>query len=178
MQPISLTYVHGHEFRAGLEYIRSLTEKPIGFNALIEASNKAYLDRMRRWIDIALEEGVRFFITSLGNPKWVCERVHALGGVVYHDVTERKWAQKGIEGGVDGLIAVNARAGGHAGPTRPKRCSRSSRPSAAGRERRRRRHAGRVRDGSSARLRRPCSSARASSRHPSARRATRTSRRS
>src|SRR6185503_18576407 len=119
VQPISLTYVHGHEFRAGLRYIRSLTGKPIGFNALIEASNKAYLDRMRRWIDGALEEGVRFFITSLGNPKWVCERVHALGGVVYHDVTERRWAQKGVDGGVDGLIAVNARAGGHAVPRSP-----------------------------------------------------------
>jgi nitronate monooxygenase len=119
VQPISLTYVHGHEFRAGLRYIRSLTGKPIGFNALIEGGNKAYLDRMRRWIDGALEEGVRFFITSLGNPKWVCERVHAAGGVVYHDVTERKWAQKGIDGGVDGLIAVNARAGGHAGPRSP-----------------------------------------------------------
>ncbi len=119
VQPISLTYVHGHEFRAGLRYIRSLTGKPIGFNALIEGGNKAYLDRMRRWIDGALDEGVRFFITSLGNPKWVCERVHAVGGVVYHDVTERKWAQKGVDGGVDGLIAVNARAGGHAGPRSP-----------------------------------------------------------
>jgi nitronate monooxygenase len=119
VQPISLTYVHGHEFRAGLRYIRSLTAKPIGFNALIEASNKAYLDRMRRWIDVALEEGVRFFITSLGNPQWVCERVHSLGAVVYHDVTERKWAQKGVDGGVDGLIAVNSRAGGHAGPLSP-----------------------------------------------------------
>jgi nitronate monooxygenase len=119
VQPISLTYVHGHEFRAGLKYIRTLTDKPIGFNALIEASNQAYLERMRRWIDVSLEEGVRFFITSLGNPKWVCERVHAAGGVVYHDVTERKWAEKGIDGGVDGLIAVNARAGGHAGSRSP-----------------------------------------------------------
>jgi nitronate monooxygenase len=119
VQPISLTYVHGYEFRAGLRYIRTLTSRPIGFNALIEASNKAYLERMRRWIDGALEDGVRFFITSLGNPKWVCERVHAVGGVVYHDVTERKWAQKGVDGGVDGLIAVNNRAGGHAGPSSP-----------------------------------------------------------
>ena len=119
VQPISLTYVHGHEYRAGLRYIRSLTANPIGFNALIEGSNKAYLDRMRRWIDVALEEGVRFFITSLGNPRWVCERVHGAGGVVYHDVTERKWAEKGIDGGVDGLIAVNARAGGHAGTRSP-----------------------------------------------------------
>ena len=119
VQPISLTYVHGYEFRAGLRHIRSLTAKPVGFNALIEASNKTYLDRMRGWIDVALEERVRFFITSLGNPRWVCERVHAMGGVVYHDVTQRKWAQKGVDGGVDGLIAVNARAGGHAGPRSP-----------------------------------------------------------
>ncbi len=119
VQPISLTYVHGHEYREGLRLIRRLTSKPIGFNALIEASSKMYFERMVKWIDIALEEGVRFFITSLGNPKWVCERVHAVGGVVYHDVTERKWAQKGIDGGVDGLIAVNNRAGGHAGSKSP-----------------------------------------------------------
>jgi nitronate monooxygenase len=115
IQPISLTYVHGHEYRAGLRLIRSLTSRPVGFNALIEASNKAYLARMQSWIDIALEEGVRFFITSLGDPRWVCERVHAAGGIVYHDVTEARWARKGADGGVDGLIAVNARAGGHAG---------------------------------------------------------------
>ena len=119
VQPISLTYVHGHEFRAGLRFIRSLTTKPIGFNALIEGSNRMYMERMTRWIDVALEEGVRFFITSLGNPRWVCERVHAAGGVVYHDVTELKWAVKGRDAGVDGLIAVNARAGGHAGPRTP-----------------------------------------------------------
>jgi nitronate monooxygenase len=71
---------------------------------------------MVRWVSIALEEGVRFFVTSLGNPRWVCERVHAAGGVVYHDVTERKWAQKGRDAGADGLIGVNRRAGGHAGP--------------------------------------------------------------
>ncbi|WP_419192020.1 NAD(P)H-dependent flavin oxidoreductase [Engelhardtia mirabilis] len=114
-QPISLTYVHGHEYRAGLRLMRRLTSKPIGMNALIEQSSKRYHARMQEWIDIALEEGVRFFITSLGNPRWVVEKVHAVGGVVYHDVTERKWAQKGRDGGVDGLIAVNNRAGGHAG---------------------------------------------------------------
>ncbi len=115
VQPIALTYVHGHELRAGLRRIRSLTSRPIGFNALIEASNKTYLARMHEWIDIALEEGVRFFITSLGDPQWVCRRVHASGGIVYHDVTEARWARKGADGGADGLIAVNARAGGHAG---------------------------------------------------------------
>lgn len=119
VQPISLTYVHGYEFRAGLRHIKSLTSRPIGFNALIEGNNKLYRERMTQWIEIALEEGVRFFLTSLGNPKWVCERVHAAGGVVYHDVTERKWAQKGVDGGVDGLVAVNRLAGGHAGRLDP-----------------------------------------------------------
>lgn len=115
VQPISLTYVHGHEFRAGLRFIRSLTAKPIGMNALIEQSSRLYHERMSRWIDVALEEGIRFFITSLGNPRWVVDRVRPMGGVVYHDVTERKWAEKGLAGGVEGLIAVNHRAGGHAG---------------------------------------------------------------
>ncbi|MFN2567416.1 MAG: NAD(P)H-dependent flavin oxidoreductase [Gemmatimonadaceae bacterium] len=119
VQPISLTYVHGHEYRAGLRYIRSLTTKPIGMNALIEQSSRVYRERMERWIDVALEEGVRFFVTSLGNPRWVVQRVAPLGGVVYHDVTERKWALKGVDAGVHGLIAVNAEAGGHAGPRTP-----------------------------------------------------------
>jgi nitronate monooxygenase len=116
VQPISLTYVHGHDFREGLRLIRRLTSKPIGMNALIEQSSRAYHDRMSRWIDVALEEGVRFFVTSLGNPRWVVDRVAPVGGIVYHDVTERKWAEKGLAGGVKGLIAVNRRAGGHAGP--------------------------------------------------------------
>lgn len=115
VQPIALTYVHGYEYRAGLRRIRELTSKPIGFNALIEGNNKLYRRRMEEWIDVALEEGVRFFLTSLGNPRWVVDKVHAVGGVVYHDVTERKWAQKGVDGGVDGLVAVNQRAGGHTG---------------------------------------------------------------
>ncbi|MGF1644398.1 MAG: NAD(P)H-dependent flavin oxidoreductase [Thiotrichales bacterium] len=115
VQPLSLTFVHGHEFRAGLRKIRASTRNPIGMNALIEQSSRRYLERMERWIEIALEEDVRFFITSLGNPGWVVRRVEAAGGVVYHDVTERKWAEKGLDAGVHGLIAVNARAGGHAG---------------------------------------------------------------
>lgn len=115
VQPISLTYVHGHEFRAGLKRIRELTSKPFGMNALIEQSSKAYHARMQQWIEIALEEGVRYFVTSLGNPRWVVDRVSQVGGIVYHDVTERKWALKGRDAGVHGLIAVNRRAGGHAG---------------------------------------------------------------
>ena len=115
LQPVSLTYVHGWDLREGIRYIRSLTDQPIGFNALIEKGSKKYIERMSEWIDIALEEDIRFFVTSLGKPDWVCERVHAKGGFVYHDVTTRKHALKGIECGVDGLICVNNRAGGHLG---------------------------------------------------------------
>ncbi|HEX6041362.1 nitronate monooxygenase [Longimicrobium sp.] len=115
IQPISLTYVHGHEFREGLRYIRRLTAKPVGMNVILESSSKVYLGRMRRYVDTSLEEGVRFFVSSLGNPRWLADTVHAAGGQVYHDVVSRKWAMKALEGGVDGIIAVNDRAGGHAG---------------------------------------------------------------
>ena len=115
IQPVSLTYVHGHDYREGIRLIRRLTPKPIGMNALIEASSKSYHERMVRWVNVALEEGVRFFVTSLGNPRWVVKAAEPFGGVVYHDVTEKKWARKALEGGVHGLIGVNRRAGGHAG---------------------------------------------------------------
>ena len=115
VQPVSLTYVHGHDFTEGLRFIKALTSRPIGLNALIESSSKAYHNRMVRWVSAALEEGVRFFVTSLGKPRWVVDRVADVGGVVYHDVTERTWAEKAVDSGVHGLIAVNRRAGGHAG---------------------------------------------------------------
>ncbi|MBI5609930.1 MAG: nitronate monooxygenase [Deltaproteobacteria bacterium] len=117
VQPIALVYAHGGDFRDSLRKIRAASGgKPFGMNLLIEGSSRLYLDRMRRWLDIALEEGVRFFVSSLGHPGWIVERVRPLGGVVYHDVTERKWGEKARDAGVHGLIAVNRRAGGHAGP--------------------------------------------------------------
>lgn len=115
IQPIALTYVHGYEFVKGLKYIKSLTDKPLGMNLLIERSSKKYHQKMEYWLDAALDNGIRFFITSLGKPDWVVKKAHQAGAVVYHDVTESKWAQKAIDVEVDGLIAVNNRAGGHAG---------------------------------------------------------------
>ncbi|MCA9537405.1 MAG: nitronate monooxygenase [Myxococcales bacterium] len=122
IQPISLSYVHGHDLREGIRLINRLSGgRPVGFNAIVEKSSKVYSDRMRKWVDIALEEGVRFFVTALGNPRWVVEAVHAVGGVVYHDITNRRWAEKALEHQVDGLICVNSRAGGHAGDQTPDR---------------------------------------------------------
>jgi nitronate monooxygenase len=115
IQPMSLVYVHGHDFSRGLALIRSLTTKPVGMNVILETSSKLYMRRMREWVEQSIEDGVRFFVTSLGNPRWVAELAHAAGGHVYHDVTEEKWARKALDNGADGLIAVNSRAGGHAG---------------------------------------------------------------
>lgn len=117
VQPVSLVYAHKHDFREGLRLIRSLTDKPIGLNVMTERSSKKYQQRLEHWVEIALEEGVRFFVTSLGDPRWVVDRVSPLGGIVYHDVTNRKFALKGRDAGVQGLICVNNRAGGHAGPS-------------------------------------------------------------
>lgn len=115
VQPLSMVYVHGHDFQEGIRLIRRITKKPIGVNILLETSSRIYEKRMRRYLEISLEEGVRFFITALGNPKWVVDLVKPHGGIVYHDATERKWALKGLENGIDGLICVNSAAGGHAG---------------------------------------------------------------
>lgn len=115
VQPLSLTYVHGYDFRDGLKYIRSLTQKPIGVNLIIEQSSQKYLARVREWLEISLEEQVSFFVTALGKPGWVVDRAKPAGATVYHDVTSHKWAEKALDGGVDGFICVNNRAGGHAG---------------------------------------------------------------
>ena len=119
VQPMSMIFVHHHDLRDGLRMIRKQTSKPIGFNAIVEKTIQTFEEQMRRWIDVAIEEGVRFFITALGNPGWVVERVHQVGGTVFHDVTERKWALKALDAGVDGLICVNNRAGGHTGKKSP-----------------------------------------------------------
>lgn len=120
IQPLSLVYAHHHAFREGLAKIRSLTRKPVGLNVLTEKSlSRIYRRRMEEYVDVALEQGVRFFVTALGNPRWVVDRVRPAGGVVYHDVVDRKWAEKALDGGVHGLICVNSRAGGHAGYRTP-----------------------------------------------------------
>lgn len=115
VQPLSLMYVYGYALDKGLQKIKSLTSKPFGMNIIVEKSSKKHKKQMFETIEVALREGCRFFITSLGNPKWVVEAVKEVGGIVYHDVTTRQWAEKAVEHGVDGLICVNNRAGGHAG---------------------------------------------------------------
>ncbi len=116
IQPLSLVFVHKREFAAGLDELRRLTQKPLGLNVLTESSlGSVYGKRMIEYVDVALAHGIRFFVTALGDPKWVVDRVGPHGGVVFHDVVSAKWADKALTRGVGGLICVNNRAGGHAG---------------------------------------------------------------
>lgn len=121
IQPISLTYVFGYDFREGIKKIRSLTKNPIGLNLLVEGGASSYRKRLENWLEIAIEEDIRFFITALGNPSWVVEKVSQVKGKVYHDVTEEKWAERAIDKGVNGFICVNNKAGGHAGSLQPEK---------------------------------------------------------
>lgn len=120
VQPMSLSYVHGYEFAAGLSYISTLTTKPIGVNLILETSSKIYQERTRRWAEASVEAGVRFFVTALGDPAWVVELARQNDITVYHDITNVKHANKALDAGVDGFICVNKRAGGHAGNLSPR----------------------------------------------------------
>lgn len=88
---------------------------PFGVNLIIHKSNS----RLVPDIEMVVKHKVPFIITSVGKPDKVCEAVHSYGGIVFHDVTNIKHAQKAIECGVDGLILVCAGAGGHAGTLSP-----------------------------------------------------------
>jgi nitronate monooxygenase len=70
-------------------------------------------------MDMCVKYEVPIVITSLGAKEWVNEMVHSYGGIVLHDVINNRFAKKAIEKGADGLIAVAAGAGGHAGTTSP-----------------------------------------------------------
>lgn len=92
--------------------IRSRTDKPIGVN--IHLSGKF---EWKEQLDLCLEYGVKFFITSLGDPRQILDRVHEHGGRVFADVITLRHAMSARDKGVDGLVAVAAGAGGHAGTT-------------------------------------------------------------
>jgi len=119
VQPISMTHIYRHDFREGLRLIKSLTDKPFGVNFTLMDGVKVYEQRNRQWMDIAIEEGVKFFLTSLGNPKPIVKIAREHGITVYHDVTTRAFAQKAQDAGVDGLNCVNNRAGGQTGQLSP-----------------------------------------------------------
>ena len=88
---------------------------PFGVNLIAHGTNA----RLQRDIDILVKHGVPLWITSLGARPEINEAAHSVGAVVLHDVINNRFAKKAIEKGADGLIAVAAGAGGHAGVQSP-----------------------------------------------------------
>ena len=88
---------------------------PFAINQIVHKSN----DRLDHDIQMCARYKVPIVITSLGARRDVNDAVHAWGGVVMHDIINNTFAQKAIEKGADGLIAVAAGAGGHAGVKSP-----------------------------------------------------------
>ena len=99
-------------------YNRDYPDKPaapFAINQIVHKSN----DRLEHDMELCAKYKVPVIITSLGARTDVNDAVHAWGGVVLHDIINNKFARKAIEKGADGLIAVAAGAGGHAGTTSP-----------------------------------------------------------
>ena len=88
---------------------------PFAVNQIVHGSN----DRLQHDLEMCVKYKVPIVITSLGAKEFVNEAVHSYGGIVLHDVINNRFAHKAIEKGADGLIAVAAGAGGHAGPLSP-----------------------------------------------------------
>ncbi len=88
---------------------------PFAVNQICHSSN----ERLYKDVETCVRHEVPIIITSLRPPADVVDAVHSYGGLVFHDVINLRHARKAMEQGVDGIIAVCAGAGGHAGTTSP-----------------------------------------------------------
>lgn len=88
---------------------------PYGVNLVVHRSNP----RLEADLAITIDRKVPLVVTSLGLNRDLIRDIHAYGGLVFHDVTNLKHAEKAADAGVDGLIAVSFGAGGHAGLISP-----------------------------------------------------------
>lgn len=103
-------------FREDLEWIRARTHKPFGINLTLGLTAPERLDAdMQACVDFE----VPVLLTSYGNPTELVKRAHAHKMMVFHDVIGLQHAKKAHAAGVDGIIAVSAGAGGHAGRISP-----------------------------------------------------------
>ncbi len=107
-------------YREWLEVIETRLDEtpdaaPFGVNLIVHKTNP----RLEADLAITVEKKVPLVITSLGAVSELVDAVHSYGGLVFHDVINRRHAEKAAEAGVDGIIAVAAGAGGHAGLINP-----------------------------------------------------------
>lgn len=105
-------------FEEWLKQLRQdLTDQdaPFAVNLIVHRSNS----RLEEDLALCVKYQVPLVITSLGARTDVNEAIHSYGGIVFHDVIDNRFARKAVEKGADGLIAVAAGAGGHAGTLSP-----------------------------------------------------------
>ena len=108
----ALNYRTDKELRDAIREIRTnTTSKALGINLIVNKSNTRMQQQLKTCIDLE----VNFIITSLGNPKEVIESCRNKGIKVFCDVIEETYAKKVEDLGADAIIAVNKKAGGHAG---------------------------------------------------------------
>ena len=88
---------------------------PFAVNLIVNKTNPKLIPDLQ----LCIKYKVPLVITSLGASKEVVDAIHQYGGLVFHDIIKKRHAQKAIEVGVDGIIAVAAGAGGHAGTANP-----------------------------------------------------------
>ncbi len=88
---------------------------PFAVNLIVNRANK----RLQHDTEVVIKHKVPIVITSLSAPTEIVPLVHAYGGLVFHDVIKVRHAEKALEAGVDGIIAVCGGAGGHAGMLNP-----------------------------------------------------------
>lgn len=112
----ALNYRTDAELRAAIQDIRAHTNKPFGVNLIVNRSNPKYKSQLQTLLELK----VAFIITSLGNPNEVIASCKPLGIKVFCDVVDLAYAKKVEALGADALIAVNSRAGGHAGNIPPR----------------------------------------------------------
>jgi len=101
------------EIRTRLDVIDGAA--PFGVNLIVHKTNA----RVARDVEITVQHRVPIVITSLGAVREIVDAIHSYGGLVFHDVIHLHHARKAADAGVDGLIAVSAGAGGHAGLLNP-----------------------------------------------------------
>ncbi len=105
------------------EWLKRITDElagdpnaaPFAVNQIVHKTN----NRLEHDVEMCVKYKVPVVITSLGAQQWLNDAIHSYGGVVLHDVINVAFAKKALEKGADGLIAVCAGAGGHAGTLSP-----------------------------------------------------------
>ena len=113
----ALNYRTDEELKNAISEIKRRTSGPFGVNLIVNKSNP----KLKGQLDIVVEMGVAFVITSLGSPQSVIEKCRPKGIKVFCDVVNVEYAKKVETLGADAVIAVTNQAGGHCGPQSPEK---------------------------------------------------------